>query len=178
MFQHPLTFKRVFRAACGKVAVWGLWGSGQGWEVEAVMNEMLIVEFFFFPPPGGGSGRSTPAHLHQHIVSAFVFALAAETLWQGSRGLGIYKQGESEFGTRAENRSASSPKQLLFLPVDPGGLKYSTLLRCWKPHTPGREQWRSSAAGLVSNVSGSDDITDLCLQKDWRRSFLSHARRM
>lgn len=128
------------------------------------MNEMLISF-----PPGGGSGRSTPAHLHQHIVFAFVFALAAETLWQGSQGLGIYKQGERGFGTRAENRSASSPKQLLFLPVDPGGLKYSThstLLHRWKPHTPGREQWRSSTAGSVSNVSGSDDITDLCLQKD------------
>lgn len=88
------------------------------------MNEMLIVEgffgfFFFFLL--GGSDRSTPARLHQHIVSAFVFALAAETLWQGSRGLGIYKQEESGFGNRAENRSASSPKQLLFLPVDPGG---------------------------------------------------------
>lgn len=68
LFQHPLTFKCVFRAACGKVLVWGLWGSGQRWEVEAVMNEMLI-----FFPPGGGSGRSTPAHLHQHIVFAFVF---------------------------------------------------------------------------------------------------------
>lgn len=140
------------------------------------MNEMLIVEGFFVLL--GGSDRSTPARLHQHIVSAFVFALAAETLWQGSRGLGIYKQEESGFGNRAENRSASSPKQLLFLPVDPGGLEYSTLLYHWKPHTPGREQWSSRTAGSVWIVSGSDDITDLCLQKDWRRSFLSHARGM
>lgn len=90
VFQHPLTFKCVFRAACGKVLVWGLLGSGQRWEVEAVMNEMLMWRGFFLP---GGSGRSTPAHLHQHIVSAFVFALAAETVWQGSWGLGIYKRG-------------------------------------------------------------------------------------
>lgn len=68
----------------------------------------------------------------------------------------------SGFGTRAENRSASSPKQLLFLPVDPGGLKYSRLLRPWKPHAPGQEQWGSSTAGIVSDMSGSDDITDLC----------------
>lgn len=64
-----------------------------GGGVEAVMNEMLIVDVFFSPLLLWGSSRSTPAHLHQHIVSAFVFALAAETLWQGSRGLGIYKQG-------------------------------------------------------------------------------------
>lgn len=47
VFQHPLTFKCVFRAACGKVLVWGLLGSGQRWEVEAVMNEMLNVEGVF-----------------------------------------------------------------------------------------------------------------------------------
>lgn len=104
------------------------------------MNEMLIVEVFFvFFFLLGGSDRSTPARLHQHIVSAFAFGLAAEALWQGSRGLGIYKQEERGFGNRAENRSASSPKQLLFLPVDPGGPEYSTLLHRWKPHTPGRE---------------------------------------
>lgn len=73
---------------------------------------------------------------------------------------------------RAENRSASSPKQLLFLPIDPGGLKYSTLLCCWSSHTARREQWRCGPAGSVWIVSGSDDITDLCLLKYSRESFL------
>lgn len=54
--------------------------------------------------------------------------------------------------------------------------EYSPLLHRWKSHTPGQEQWSSRTAGSVWIVSGSDDITDLCLQKDWRRSFLSHAR--
>lgn len=119
-----------------------------------------------------GSGRSTLIHLHQHIVSAFVLGLAVKTVWRGSWGLGIYKQEERGIWARAENRSASSPKQLLFLPIDPGGLKYSALLCRWPPHTAGREQWSCSPAGSLWTVSGGDDITDFCPQEDRRGSFL------
>ena len=131
------------------------------------MNEMLTAENVVgFLCVSWGSRRSTPIHLHQHIVFAFVLGLAAKTVWQGSLGLGMYKQEEKRFRTRAENRCASSPKQLLFLPVDPGGRKYSTLLCRWPPHNAGREQWSLSPVVSVWIVSGSDDIIDLCPQED------------
>lgn len=76
------------------------------------MNETLTVENASLRPLR--SGRSTPIHLHQRIVSAFVFGLAAKAFWRGSWGLGIYKQEEREIRTRAENRSGSSKTAVVF----------------------------------------------------------------